>query len=142
MPVKNEKFLIQTKGFNDIIDITMKVYDVIKNSKQIADIKNGVVHIFVQGSTASVTTLEYEPGLIKDIPEILDELIPMDREYHHNKTWHDGNGYAHIRASFIGNSITVPYVNGEMELGTWQQIVLIDFDNKPRTRNIIVQMIY
>ncbi len=142
MPVKNEKFLIQTKGFNDIIDITKNVGDVIKNSKQIADLKNGTVHIFVQGSTAAVTTLEYEPGLIKDIPEILNELIPTDKKYHHDTTWHDGNGYAHIRASIIGSSITVPYVNGEMELGTYQQIVLMDFDNKPRTRNIIVQVIY
>ncbi len=142
MAVKNEKFLIQTKGFNDIIDITLKVSDVIKNSAQIHDVKNGVVHIFVQGSTAALTTLEYEPGLIKDIPEILDELIPKNRGYKHDKTWHDGNGSAHIRASFLGSSVTIPYVNGEMELGQWQQIVLIDFDNKPRTRSVIVQVIY
>lgn len=142
MAVKNEKFLIQTKGFNDIIDITLKVDDVIKNSIQIQDVKNGVIHIFAQGSTVSLTTLEYEPGLIKDIPEILDELIPQKRDYHHNKTWHDGNGYAHIRAAIMGSGITVPYVNGQMELGTYQQIVLMDFDNKPRTRSIIVQMIY
>lgn len=145
MAVKNEKFLIQTKGFSDIIDITTKVNDVIKKSATRADdtiIKNGIVHIFSPGSTVSITTIEYEPGLLKDIPEILNELIPSNRDYNHDKTWHDGNGYAHLRASFIGNGITIPYVNGEMELGTWQQIVLIDFDNKPRTRSVIVQLVH
>lgn len=143
MGVKNEKFLLQTKGFNDIIDITTRVDDVIKKSNQNGEpVKNGVIHIFSPGSTVSVTTIEYEPGLIKDIPEILDKLIPQNAVYHHDTTWHDGNGYAHIRASIIGNGITVPYVNGEMELGRWQQIVLIDFDNKPRTRSVIVQIIH
>ncbi len=146
MSVKNEKFLIQTNGLCDIIDITLKINDVVKQSAKGlnggSDVKNAVVHIFSPGSTVSITTIEYEPGLVKDIPEILDELIPMKRTYHHDKTWHDGNGYAHIRASIIGNGITVPFINGELELGTWQQIVLIDFDNKPRTRSIIVQILY
>ena len=147
MGVKNEKFLIQTNGFTDIIDITLNVNDAVKQSVKNAkdaggDIKNAVIHIFSPGSTVSITTIEYEPGLIKDIPEILDDLIPAKKAYHHDKTWHDGNGYAHIRAARLGNGITVPYVNGEMELGTWQQIVLIDFDNKPRTRSIIVQVMY
>ena len=147
MGVKNEKFLIQTNGFTDIIDITLNVNDAVKQSVKNAkdaggDIKNAVIHIFSPGSTVSITTIEYEPGLIKDIPEILDDLIPAKKAYHHDKTLHDGNGYAHIRAAMLGNGITVPYVNGEMELGTWQQIVLIDFDNKPRTRSIIVQVMY
>ena len=147
MGVKNEKFLIQTNGFTDIIDITLNVNDAVKQSVKNAkdaggDIKNAVIHIFSPGSTVSITTIEYEPGLIKDIPEILDDLIPAKKAYHHDKTWHDGNGYAHIRAAMLGNGITVPYVNGEMKLGTWQQIVLIDFDNKPRTRSIIVQVMY
>lgn len=156
MGVRNEKFLLETNGFNDIIDITLKVDDVIKQSAQRLkdkntesgtksgeeNIKNAVIHIFSPGSTVSITTIEYEPGLIKDIPEILNDLIPENRAYHHDKTWHDGNGYAHLRASIIGNGITVPYVNGELELGTWQQIVLIDFDNKPRTRSVIVQVVY
>ena len=147
MGVKNEKFLIQTNGFTDIIDITLNVNAAVKQSVKNAkdaggDIKNAVIHIFSPGSTVSITTIEYEPGLIKDIPEILDDLIPAKKAYHHDKTWHDGNGYAHIRAAMLGNGITVPYVNGEMELGTWQQIVLIDFDNKPRTRSIIVQVMY
>lgn len=143
MAVKNEKFLIQTKGFSDIIDITMKVDDVIKKSNKNGEVvKNGIIHIFSPGSTVSISTIEYEPGLIKDIPEILNKLIPENVVYHHDETWHDGNGYAHIRASIIGNGITIPYANGEMELGQWQQIVLIDFDNKPRTRSVIVQIIY
>lgn len=146
MSVRNEKFLIETNGFCDIIDITMKVNDAIKQSVERLTnndgIKNAVIHIFSPGSTVSITTIEYEPGLLKDIPEILEDLIPTGKAYHHDKTWHDGNGYAHLRASIIGNGITVPYVNGEMELGTWQQIVLIDFDNKPRTRSVIVQIIY
>lgn len=143
MAVKNEKFLIQTKGFNDIIDITMKVDDVIKQSNKNGDVvKNGIIHIFSPDSTISITTIEYEPGLIKDIPEILNKLIPENIRYHHDDTWHDGNGYAHIRAAIIGNGITIPYVNGEMVLGQWQQIVLIDFDNKPRTRSIIVQIVH
>jgi len=142
--VKNEKFLIKTNGFNDIINITSKVGDVVKNCTKNdgKTVKNGMIHIFAQGSTVSVTTLEYEPGLIKDFPLILDELIPENRLYNHDKTWHDGNGYAHIRASIIGNGITVPYANGEIELGTYQQIVLMDFDNKQRTRSVIVQLIY
>lgn len=146
MGVRNEKFLIQTKGSCDIIDITLKVNDAInqalKSSMNNDGIKNAVIHVFSSGSTVSITTMEYEPGLIKDIPEILNELIPTDKNYHHDKTWHEENGYAHLRASIIGNGITIPYVNGEMELGTFQQIVLIDFDNKPRTRSIIVQIIY
>ena len=146
MSVRNEKFLIETNGFCDIIDITMKVNDAIKQSVERLTnndgIKNAVIHTSSPGSTVSITTIEYEPGLLKDIPEILEDLIPTGKAYHHDKTWHDGNGYAHLRASIIGNGITVPYVNGEMELGTWQQIVLIDFDNKPRTRSVIVQIIY
>jgi len=146
MSVKNEKFLIQTNGLCDIIDITLKIGDVVKQSAKSlnggSDVKNAVIHIFSPGSTVSITTIEYEPGLVKDIPEILDELIPIKRAYHHDKTWHDGNGYAHIRASIIGNGITVPFINGELVLGTFQQIVLIDFDNKPRTRSIIIQIVY
>ncbi len=146
MSVKNEKFLIETNGLTDIIDLTLKIGDVVKQSAKGLndgnDVKNAVVHIFSPGSTVSITTTEYEPGLIKDIPEILDELIPMEKAYHHDKTWHDGNGYAHLRASIIGNGISVPFINGELELGTWQQVVLIDFDNKPRTRSVIVQIVY
>lgn len=137
MAIKNEKFLISTNGFCDIIDITETVSDVVTKT----GLKNAVVHVFVVGSTASITTLEYEPGLVKDFPDVLEKLIPSNSSYHHDETWHDGNGFAHIRASIIGNSVSVPLIAGSLELGTWQQIVLIDFDNKKRTRSVIVQTV-
>ncbi|HIQ88502.1 TPA: YjbQ family protein [Candidatus Galligastranaerophilus faecipullorum] len=137
MSVRNEKFLLTTRGFNDIIDITRKVSDIVRTGGE----KNAVVHIYSPGSTVCVTTLEYEPGLVKDLPDALENIAPVNKVYEHDKQWHDGNGYAHIRASMIGNSITVPLAAGELELGRWQQIVLIDFDNKPRTRSVIVQIL-
>ncbi len=137
MTIVTDKFLINTKGFTDIIDITQKVKSIVYNR----NIKDGTVVVALAGSTASITTVEYEPGLIKDLPIILDEIAPVDRSYHHDDTWHDGNGYAHIRAALIGSSITVPLIEGALLLGTWQQIVLIDFDNKPRARNIHVQIL-
>lgn len=138
MAVVNEKFLINTRGFTDIIDITQKLKSIVYNH----NIKDGTVVVALAGSTASITTVEYEPGLIKDLPDILDEIAPVNRTYHHDDTWHDGNGYAHIRAALIGSSATIPLIDGALLLGTWQQIVLIDFDNKPRARNIHVQIIY
>lgn len=137
MTVLNEKFLMNTKGFTDIIDITQKVKSVVYNH----NVKNGTVIVAIAGSTASITTIEYEPGLLKDFPAILDKIVPQDNTYHHDDTWHDGNGYAHVRASLVGSSITVPLIDGALLLGTWQQIVLIDFDNKPRARNVYVQIL-
>ncbi len=137
MAVINEKFLINTKGFTDIIDITQKVRSVVYNH----NIKNGTIVVAIAGSTASITTIEYEPGLLRDLPDILNEIAPQDKNYHHDDTWHDGNGYAHLRAALLGSSITVPLIDGAMILGTWQQIVLIDFDNKPRARNVYVQIL-
>ena len=137
MTVYTEKFLINTHGFTDIIDITQKV----KSAVYSHNIKDGTVVVALAGSTASITTIEYEPGLIKDLPDILNNMVPMDKNYHHDDTWHDGNGYAHIRAAILGSSITVPLIDGALLLGTWQQIVLVDFDNKPRSRNIHVQII-
>ncbi len=137
MAVYTEHFQINTKGFTDIIDITQKV----KSAVYSHNIKNGNIVVALAGSTAAITTVEYEPGLIKDLPDILEEIAPMNREYHHDDTWHDGNGYAHIRAAIFGSSISVPLIDGALLLGTWQQIVLIDFDNKPRSRNIYVQII-
>ena len=92
------------------------------------------------GSTAGITTVEYEPGLLKDIPEFFENIIPSKNTYHHDETWHDGNGYAHVRASLQGASFTVPFQNSKLLLGTWQQIILIDFDNRSRSRKIIVQL--
>ncbi len=137
MPVRNEKFLLSTRGFTDIIDITSKVSDIVRLGGE----KNAIVHIYSPGSTVSVTTLEYEPGLVKDFPEALENIAPINKVYEHDKQWHDGNGHAHIRAAMIGNSITIPLAAGQLELGNWQQIVLVDFDNKPRTRSVIVQIL-
>ncbi|MFH0702730.1 MAG: secondary thiamine-phosphate synthase enzyme YjbQ [bacterium] len=138
MSVISEKLSIKTRGFTDIIDITNKVRDIVFKCK----LDQAQVLVHVVGSTASITTVEYEPGLIKDLPEAFEKFAPMNKSYHHDETWHDGNGYAHVRASIIGNSKTFPVVNSELLIGTWQQIILIDFDNKPRTRTIIIQISY
>ena len=137
MAVYTENFTMHTRGFTDIIDITQKV----KSAVYSHNIKSGNVVVALAGSTASITTIEYEPGLIKDLPDVLNDIAPMDKNYHHDDTWHDGNGYAHIRAAIFGSSISVPLIDGALLLGTWQQIVLIDFDNKPRSRNVYVQII-
>lgn len=136
MVVFTEKFVIHTRGFTDIIDITQKVKSAVYNH----NIKDGNVVVALPGSTASITTIEYEPGLVKDLPEILNQIAPMEKDYHHDDTWHDGNGYAHIRAAILGSSVSVPLIDGALLLGTWQQIVLVDFDNKPRSRTIYVQI--
>jgi secondary thiamine-phosphate synthase enzyme len=137
MKVITDKLTVSTKGFNDIIDITEQVQSILKKHQ----VKEGNVTIFVSGSTAGVTTIEYEPGLLKDLPEAFDRIAPMDKRYHHDSRWGDDNGYAHVRASILGASLTVPFSGGRLLVGTWQQIVLVDFDNRPRTRNIVVQII-
>ena len=128
---------IKSKGETDIIDITGSVSGYVENSK----IKNGIVIVFVPGSTAGLTTIEYEPGLIKDIQESLEIIAPRRGEYHHNLRWHDGNGFSHVRAAMLGPSLTVPFSNKRLQLGTWQQIVFIDFDNRSRSRELVVQVI-
>ncbi len=138
MTVLNEKFTIHTKGNTQIVDITRQV----QNAVYKHNLANAVVFVYVAGSTVSVTNIEYEPGLLKDLPEALDKIAPVDAEYHHDETWHDGNGYAHVRASIIGNSTMVPLIEGALQLGQWQQIVLVDFDNKARTRVVHVQILY
>ena len=141
MPVNTRSISVRSHGENDIIDITDQVADAIKNS----DINDGIVTIFVSGSTAAVTTIEYEPGLKKDFPAMLNRIAPSSSsksiEYEHDNTWHDGNGHSHVRASLIGPSLTIPFQNKRMMLGTWQQIVLSEMDIRPRERNIILQMI-
>lgn len=137
MTVRNSKFQINTRGFTDIIDITQKV----KNEVYRYNLKDALVHVYVAGSTVSLTAIEFEPGLLKDFPAALEKIAPMAEEYHHDDTWHDGNGYAHVRAALIGNSFSVPLVDGALQLGTWQQIVIVDFDNKPRNRTITVQVL-
>jgi len=132
-----EHFSVPTRGNSELLDITGMVSDLLSKHK----LKEGNLTVFVSGSTASVTTTEFEPGLRKDIPEALNRLAPEGVPYHHDETWHDGNGHAHVRASILGPSLTIPFSGGEMLLGTWQQIVLIDFDNRPRDRKVIVQLI-
>lgn len=136
MAVDTRSFKINTRGNTDITDITRKVSDEIESSSII----EGNALIFVSGSTAGITTIEYEPGLRKDYPEFFEKIIPSGKTYYHDNTWHDGNGHSHLRSSLQGTSFTVPFVNKRLLLGTWQQIILIDFDNRPRSREIIVQL--
>lgn len=138
MGIINEKFTINTEGNNDIIDITKHIQNCVYQH----ELKDALVCVSIQGSTSAITTIEYEEGLILDLKEALEKIAPMGVEYHHDEIWHDGNGYAHVRASLVGTSVNVALVDGLLNLGTWQQIVLLDFDNKPRSRNITVQLIY
>jgi secondary thiamine-phosphate synthase enzyme len=132
--ILTEHINVATDGNSEVINITGQVAALLQKHTM----KDGTATIFVVGSTASITTTEYEPGLKKDIPEMLERIAPSDVRYHHDDTWGDGNGHAHVRASFLGPSLVVPFANGELLLGTWQQIVLIDFDNRARNRNIVI----
>lgn len=124
-----------TAGFCDIIDITAKVRRHLSESA----IGNGFAVLFVSGSTAALTTVEYEPGLVKDFKELVEKVVSSDRRYHHDDRWGDDNGFSHLRASLFGPSLAIPIEHGRLSLGTWQQIVLLDFDNRPRTREVTVQ---
>lgn len=128
---------IKTHAKDEIIDITDKVQDIVSKS----GIDNGLACIFVAGSTAAVTTVEFEPGLVKDLNEAMDRLYPKGIDYDHHRRWGDGNGHSHVRASLVGPSLTVPIVDGRLLLGTWQQIVFLEFDNKPRSREVAVQIV-
>ncbi len=137
MTVRTKQLSIQTRGEGDILDITSRVAETVVESK----LKDGIVTVFLPGSTGALTTIEYEPGLLEDLPNILERIAPKKLLYAHEKTWHDGNGHSHVRASLIGPSITVPFVNGRLTLGTWQQIILVELDVRSRSRNIILQII-
>jgi len=137
MPVITKTVQIKSRGENDIIDITNQTTKAVDESK----VEDGIITVFISGSTAAVTTIEYEPGLRSDFPKMLSRLAPTDIDYKHNDTWHDGNGHSHVRASLIGPSLTIPFKNGNLMLGTWQQIVLLEMDTRPRERNIIMQII-
>jgi secondary thiamine-phosphate synthase enzyme len=132
-----ETISINTKGFCDIIDINSQVLSIVKRSL----IANGLVTIFCPGSTGSITTIEYESGVLQDLKDALERIAPSDIPYKHNERWGDGNGFSHVRAALMKPSLTVPLVNGKLTLGTWQQIVFIDFDNRGRHRGIVVQII-
>ena len=136
MQIEDFTLRIQGKGTCDLIDITAEVNQKIAES----GIRRGNVLISVVGSTAGLTTIEFEPGLVKDMEKLFNKLAPPTRDYHHEETWHDGNGFSHVRASLLGPSLTFPLDNGRMRLGTWQQVVLIDFDNRPRNREVAVQV--
>ena len=138
MPIINDQFTIHTQGNNDIIDITKHVQNCVYQK----ELKDALVCISVQGSTSAVTTIEFEKGLVQDLKEALEKIAPTGVEYHHDEIWHDGNGYAHVRAALVGNSVNIALKDGLLNLGTWQQVVLLDFDNKPRSRNITVQIVY
>lgn len=136
MSVLTRYLQYETEANVDIVNITSDVAGAIKNS----GIKNGMVTVFVPGSTASVTTMEYEPGLISDLCQTLEKIVPSNLEYQHDKKWNDGNGFSHVRASLLGQSETFPVIEGELANGPWQQIVMINLDNRPRYRELILQI--
>lgn len=136
MQIRTESIDIQTKGRTDIIDITDEVRTVLNES----GLQEGNALVFAPGATAGITTIEYEPGLLQDYPEFFERIIPSGERYKHDDTWHDGNGHSHVRASLQGSSFQVPFVGGGLLLGTWQQIILVDFDNRPRNRKVIIQL--
>ena len=127
----------QTEGDGHVVDLTEGVLSAVRQ----ADVADGVASVFVPGSTAAVTTMEYEPGGVQDLQELLDRLIPREGDYEHNRLNHDTNSHAHMRAAIVGPSETFPVVGGELRLGTWQQVVLIDFDDRPRSRTVVVSVI-
>ncbi len=134
--VKTEEIKFHTDGPGDIVDMTAEIERAVKKS----GITSGTVTVFAPGSTTGVTSIEYEPGLLKDVPELMEKLVPSNRPYHHDETWHDGNGFSHLRSAMVGSDMTVPFVGGKLLLGTWQQVVFLEFDNRPRDRRVILQI--
>jgi len=137
MAVITKQIKISSKSENDVIDITEQVADALSKS----GISNGTITVFVSGSTGAITTIEYEPGLVKDFPEMLSRISPDDINYSHEEMWHDGNGRSHVKASLVGPSLTIPFKDGQLLLGTWQQIVFLELDTRARTRTLVLQII-
>ncbi len=137
MPVKTFSLPLTSRGNAEVHEIT----DQVARHVVLSGLKNGTVTIFCPSSTSGVTTIEYESGAVSDLKRLFDEIVPSNRDYAHNARWDDGNGHSHVRASLLGPSLTVPFVNGRLTLGTWQQIIYVDFDNKPRRRELILQVI-
>lgn len=137
MPVQTRSISLRTRGDADIQDITDQI------AKHVAQcgFKAGVVTVFCPSSTSALTTIEYESGALSDLRRLFEEIIPENREYAHNARWHDGNGHSHVRAALLGPSLTIPFVGASLTLGTWQQVIYIDFDNRPRQRELVVQII-
>jgi secondary thiamine-phosphate synthase enzyme len=137
MQILTRTIFLRSKGEGDIIDITSETSKILSQSK----LKDGIITIFVSGSTAAVTTIEYEPGLRQDFPNMLSRIVPENIEYQHENMWHDGNGHSHVKASLIGPSLTIPFNDGTLMLGIWQQIVVLEMDINKRERNVILQII-
>jgi len=133
--VITSRISLQTEGNGDAVDITSRIQKEIDAN----DINSGIVTVFVSGSTAGLTTIEYEPGVVSDFSEMFERIIPKGMKYEHDRAWGDGNGHSHVRASLLGPSLVVPFVDKRLILGTWQQIILLDFDNRPRSRQVILQ---
>jgi secondary thiamine-phosphate synthase enzyme len=136
MPVHTERLDVSTRGDADIVDVTTRVQAVLDRHR----FREGQALVFVVGSTAGLTTIEYEKGLLADFPALFERIAPRGGRYAHEEAWQDGNGHAHVRASLLGASLTVPFKDGRLLLGTWQQIVLVDFDTRPRRRELVVQL--
>ncbi|UCC85504.1 MAG: YjbQ family protein [Gemmatimonadota bacterium] len=137
MVVVTESIDLKTRGHADMLDITGDVAAKVRDS----GVRAGIVTVFCPGSTSAVTTIEYESGALSDLKHLFDEIVPPDRDYAHNLRWGDGNGHSHVRAALLGPSLSVPVVDGELQLGTWQQITYCDFDNRSRSRRLIVQIV-
>jgi secondary thiamine-phosphate synthase enzyme len=137
MTVKTTSISLNTQGNADIRDITDQLANAISKS----GLASGTATIFCPSSTSGLTTIEYEGGALSDLRRFFDEIIPTNREYAHNERWHDGNGHSHVRAALLGPSLTIPFVEGQLTLGTWQQVIYVDFDNRPRQRKLVLQLI-
>jgi secondary thiamine-phosphate synthase enzyme len=137
MNVVTKVVQLRSSKENDIIDVTKQTSNALRES----GLNNGIINVFVAGSTAAITTIECEPGLRHDFPKMLSRIAPKDIQYRHDETWHDGNGHSHVRASLVGPSLTVPFSNGALILGTWQQIVMLEMDTKPRERALTIQIL-
>jgi secondary thiamine-phosphate synthase enzyme len=135
--VRTGSIQLRTSGNADVHEITPQIAQVVRASQ----IKNGTVTIFCPSSTSALTTIEYESGCVSDLRRLFEEIIPSNREYAHNARWHDGNGHSHIRAALLGPSLTIPFVDGSLTLGTWQQVIYVDFDTRSRQRELVVQIV-
>jgi secondary thiamine-phosphate synthase enzyme len=137
MQIINQRITLKTKGSGDLVNITDEISELLQKSKLI----KGNVTVFNIGSTAAITTFEFEPGMIKDMQELYEKIVPSSQHYHHDDTWGDANGFSHLRAALQGPCLTIPFEKGALMLGTWQQVALAEFDNRPRQRKIVVQII-
>jgi secondary thiamine-phosphate synthase enzyme len=137
MAVETHTIQLETKGHGDVRDLTSQIQNCVDGSK----LNSGIAIIFSPSATSGLTSLEYEPGCIKDLQRVFDEIIPPERDYAHNQRWGDGNGHSHVRAAMLKSSFTIPFVDGVLTLGTWQSVVMVDFDNRSRSRSLIVQII-